>query len=280
MLINKYKINLSTLPSGTTATTINIPLNMEYQVVDNAELVDRVFVKTEVDKSINPIYDYEKVRFIPVNENDLPIDSITYSLSLDGNNTYGSIGFDNNDIRYGKESFKQSFLNLSFYDSPNRLTQNLISNVTLYSKLSSDDYHGNYNQPNVGRPIPAADITLKFEVVNPLFFPLNESEGYHLYDYKSELSVDESKFLYMRATFKNAKDGTQTNLMVNSVVQPIDLLVNDLYTKYELFRTETDFYYKIIDNWVGNDPLNSGSTNNVINVNNSVKINLYKINVI
>jgi len=46
--------------SGATATTINIPINMEYQLIDQSELIDRVFVSTEVENSINPIMERPK----------------------------------------------------------------------------------------------------------------------------------------------------------------------------------------------------------------------------
>jgi len=81
----------------------------------------------------------------------------------------------------------------------------------------------------------------------------------------------------MRATFKNAKDGKQTNLMVHSTAKPIDMLVNDLYTKYELFRDNTGYYYRIIDNWDGNDTSNSNVTNNVTYNSGNILVNLFKI---
>jgi len=114
MFVNQYKINLATLLSGTTATTINIPVTMEYQLVDQAELVDRVFVKTETEKAINPIIDYEKIRFLPISSNQINIPRITYLVDLSGATTYGAIGFTDEDIISQKESFKQTFLNLNF----------------------------------------------------------------------------------------------------------------------------------------------------------------------
>ena len=66
MFVNNYKINISTISTGTTATTINIPINMEYQMIDQSELVERVFVDVETEKAINPIIDYERVRYLPL----------------------------------------------------------------------------------------------------------------------------------------------------------------------------------------------------------------------
>lgn len=282
MFVNKYQINLTTLPVGTTATTINIPLNMEYQLVDQAELVDRVFVQTEVKKCINPIYDYEKVRFIPVqfSANTIPINTISYVLDMDGATNYGDIGFVDDDVKYLKESFKQTFIYLAFYDTPSRMTQKLISFVTLFTKLGGNDLNTDPNLGGLGTPKPVHDIQLNFDVANPVLFPFMESEGYHLYDFKDELAIGESKVLYMRASFKNAKDGKETNLMVTSAPQNIDVLVNELYTKFELFRTNTGFYYRIVDNWVGNDPDNTNVINNVTYGTDNITIKLYKIKAI
>ena len=73
MFVNRYQINVNTYSSGATDSYFNIPITMEYQIVDQTELVKRVFVDVETEKAINPIVDYEKVRFMP--------------LDMQGNNT-------------------------------------------------------------------------------------------------------------------------------------------------------------------------------------------------
>lgn len=269
MTFVKYQINLSTLQSGTTATTINIPINMEYQLVDQSELIERVFVKTEVEKAINPILDYEKVRFLPLDLQKNDINKVTYNLNLSGATNYGAIGFSNDDILLQKNTYKQTFLNLSFYDTDNPLTQKLITNITIYPSLTSSDL-----LPN-GQPKPSSLIGLNFVLSNPILNPKGASEGYHLYDYKDELKIDESKYLYMRGTFKNAKTGKSTNLMVESAPDKIDNLVHKLYTRYKLLRTTTGYYYQIDDSYHGNTGITG--TNNVSYITNNVTVNLYQI---
>jgi len=259
----KYQINLSTIASGTTATTINIPIMMEYQLVDQSELIDRVFVDVEVEKSINPILDYEKVRFLPVDSNNTHIDNLFYSIDLDGQTTYGGIGFSDDDIKFDKNNFKESFLNLSFYDTDNPLTQNLVSNITIFSRITHSDLLSN------GQPKPVNQIPLIFTLSNPILNPRGFSEGYHIYDYKDEIKIGDSKYLYMRGSFKNAKTGKSINLMVQSAGATIDDLVNLLYTRYRLTRTNTGFYYEI-----------DSSYNNQTNVTystNNVTVSLYQI---
>jgi hypothetical protein len=269
MSVNKVKINISTLSGTTTATTINIPFRMEYQLVDQAELIQDVFVETEVEKAINPIIDYDKVRFLPINSNNQPIDKLIYNLDLLGNKNYASIGFTNNEIEAEFNSFKQTYLSLLFYDTDNALTQNLISSITLFSTLTQADL-----TPS-GKPKSADEIGLTFIVENPIINPRGNAEGYYIYDYKSELEIDGFKYLYMRASFKNAKTGKNTNLMVKQEATTIDKLVNQLYTRYKLIRTNTGYYYQLDTTYNGNNVVGS---NNVTTNSNSATINLYQIN--
>jgi hypothetical protein len=285
MFANKYTINLTTMDTGTTATTITVPIFMEFQNVDNAELIERVFVETEVEYAINPIIDYEKVRFLPLDLSNNHVDRIKYDIYLfdsTGNykGFYGDIGFNDDDIKFRKQSFKKTFLNLSFYDSDNPLTQNLVTYMTLYSELNSSDLLQPPVPPNTipGTPKPAVQIPVNFVVENPLLNPMGFAEGYHIYDYKSSLNIGTQKYLYMRASFRNAKTGKNVNLMVKNAAQPIEKLVHELYTRYVLVRTPTGFYYKIDDTYDGNaiSGVPSGP-NNVLYTTNTCTVTLYEI---
>lgn len=284
MFVNRYQINLSTIATGTTATTINIPVNMEYQLVDQAELIQRVFVEKEVENAINPILDYEKVRFLPLDLSGNHVDKITYSLNMSGATTYGQLGYSNDDIKFQKNSFKESFLNLAFYDTDNPLDQRLIANITLFAQLKSVDLLPSVAQQIIvygsqigtpGQPKPANQIPLTFVLENPIINKRGFAEGFHLYDYKDEFEIGGFKYLYMRASFKNAKNGKTTNLMVQNAPASIDNLVHLLYTRYKLIRTNTGFYYQIDDTYHGL----TGNTgpNNVSYLGNDVTVNLYQI---
>lgn len=275
LFANKYKINLSTLATGTTATTINIPITLEYQLVDQAELIERVFVDIETEKAINPILDYEKVRFLPIDSNGIHINKITYNLNmlLSGTTTlgatnYASVGFSDDDIKFERNNFKETFINLSFYDTDNALTQRLISNITVFSEIKDTDLLPIGTLIGIpGQPKPANQVWLTFTLSSPILNPRGFSEGYHLYDYKDEYKINGNKYLYMRASFKNAKTGKNINLMVEKTPYPIDQLVNKLYIRYELKRTTTGFYYEIDNTY----------SSNVSYVTNNVTINLYQI---
>jgi hypothetical protein len=286
MFVNSYQINLTTLSTGTTATTINLPVSLEYQLVDQEELVQTKFVDVEVKKNINPIIDYEKIRFIPLDLNDNEIEKIIYEVAFISGTTYGNIGFTDDDIRLRRENFKQSFLNLNFYDSDNPLTQNLITNITLYSRLKSSDLIGfDSSSGSIGNPKPANEIEVEFVLENPTFIRNGNHQGFFIYNYKDILNVGEETFLYMKATFNNAKNGKSTNMMVKDTPQEIDLLIHEQYTRYKLFRTTDGYYYKIDNQYQGNDlenenPLPNNVTYTTNENLNSVRVDLYEIQTI
>jgi hypothetical protein len=272
--MEKYQIKLI---NTVTASTINIPLVMQYQFAGQSELIDRVFVDTETQNAINPIIDYDKTRYIPLDLNNNQIDKISYIINLTGATTYDSIGFTDDDIKFQKSNFKQTFLRLSYYDTDNPMTQRLITSQTIFSRLTPNDllpFNTTLGLP--GQPKPANQIPLVFTLENNLFNPRGFLEGYYLYDYKDILNVGDFRYLYMKASFNNAKDGLSTNLMVKSTPQSIDKLIRETYTRYKLFRTQTGYYYQIDNTYQGNGP---ATTNNVSYTQNpsQVTINLYKI---
>jgi hypothetical protein len=270
MFANSFKINLNTIGSASTLT-FNIPMSLESQIVDQGELVERVFVDVEMKKAVNPIIDYEKVRLSPI-KNDNQINKVVYKLNLFSGMTYGSVGFTDDDIKFKKESFKQTYLELAFYDSDNPMSQNLVSFVTLFSKLKLSDLQAT---GNIGIPKPANQIDLTFELENELTNPLGITEGYYLYNYKDELLLNVPKYLYMRANFRNAKTGRITNLMVKDTALPIDELVHELYTRYILVRNNNGYYYTIDDSYQWKT---TGTPNNVEYTSDLVTITLFEVN--
>lgn len=268
MYVNKIKITLDSL-SGKTDTYINIPLIQDSDLTGKAELIEDVFVKSETAKAINPIIDYDLVRFVPTNSNGSIMNKLRYVLDLSGNKTYGSIGFTDDDIKFEKNNFTNSFLNLNFYDSDNVLEQNLISFTTIFCVLDQTDLVQANGDIGLGIPKPANEIYLYFDLDNPLINQKGLSEGYHLYDLKSSLEIGESRPLYMRASFKNAKTGKSTNMMNIDALLPIDQVMTKLYTKYIMYRTTSGYYYKLDATYSNNVSVDSTSTN----------INLYQIQV-
>jgi hypothetical protein len=283
MYVNRFKINLTTLTSGTTATTVNVPIFLDYQLVDNAELIDRVFVETQTENAINPILDYERVRFMPLNANNDSLKKLIYELYMfDGNNNYttflNGIGFVYDDVKYRKNSYTNSFLRLSLYDTDDPLVQNLVGYMTLYCELNSIDLNtGATMNGSIGTPKPIDQIPINFVLENPTVNKRGNAEGFHLYYYKDVLNIGDTKYLYMKASFMNAKTGKSKNLMVTSSPQAIQDLVHQLYVRVKISRTTSGYYYQLDNTYNGNNP-NNTSANNVSYTNNGeVYIRFYEV---
>ncbi len=267
-MVNKIKINLNTLDVNSTASTINIPIVLDYQFVGQSEVIEKEFIEKEVKNATNPIIDYDKVRLTPIDNNGNPIVLIRYNLNLLGAVTYGAIGFTDDDIKFRKEAFNQTFLNLSFYDTGNPLTNSLVSNITLFTHLRPIDFNQIGSSGQLGQVKSANEINLNFDVENQITNPYGLSEGYYLYNYK--FNPTPPTYLYMKASFKNAKTGISLNLTTKSSASSIDMLVKDIYTRYKLVRTNFGYYY-IIDNTY---------SNNITYGPNNVVVNLYQIQVL
>lgn len=142
MFVNKYKIRL-----GKESKFLNFPITLSHSTVGQSDMIEDKFIKVETDKAINGIVDHEKVRLTPIQKNE-KINRVDYSLNLlkggsfPSLTSYGSEGFVNDDIKFKRNNFKKSFLNLSFYDSDVPTNQNYLGNVTLFSKLSRFDING------------------------------------------------------------------------------------------------------------------------------------------
>ena len=284
MSVNKIKIRINDLDDK---NFIKIPIDMEFSSVDQYDVVNRDFINVETEKSINPIVDYEKVRFSPLNNNGDVIEDLFINLEfLDDNGTmlsntsYGNIGFNDDDIRFRKNKFLNSFLRLSFYDSDIMTNQNLVSFLTIYSKITKDVIRPLTNpdtgQPYTfggGLPVSANDFPVKFKLSNPITKPEEFAEGFYLYHFKSDITLNsvEPKELYMRAEFNNAATGKITKFITTSDILPIDLLIDKLHTRYLLTRTSTGFYYTVDNTYMENT--------NITETDTGLTLNLYEIQV-
>jgi hypothetical protein len=295
MLVDRYQVKIPRIDSS--ATTINVPIDLTPQMVDQSEIVNREFVSVEVDNAINPTLDYEKVRFLPadifpnatattVNPANVDVmqqviykisllDSTTgtyFSNNLNGT-TYADAGFSDDDLRYRKNKLTKSFLQLSFYDSDIVTDQRLVASMSINPNITSTDI-----QPK-STIYTVADKQLEFRLRNPLTDDEAFGEGFFVYYFKDEVDINLPEFLYMRATFNNAKTGVATGLMVDGGSVPaIDELVGQLHTRYVLHRTVTGYYYAIDDEFGVTPP----TPNNVVynTITQSVTINLYEVNVL
>lgn len=250
---------------------IKIPISMDFNTMGQYETVNDKFISVETEKAINPIVDYEKVRFTPilysedlssiVEANDMIIK--LHFLGDDGNmiidTKYSDIGFSSDDITYRKNRFTNSFVNMNFYDSDITTNQNLISNTTIFSKISIYDTV----------PVKVTTLPVRFILNNPIRKPKGFAEGYYVYNFKSELIAP--RVLYMRASFNNASTGVSTIFTSVNDTLPITEIMSKLHVKYVLTKTDSGYYY-MIDNTYNN-------TTNVTETSEGITLNLYEIQV-
>jgi hypothetical protein len=283
MLVNNYKINLN--DAAISGATLYIPLNMTFDYVDKEEIINNNFVSKEMEKAINPIIDYEKVRYSLINNLGINLNNIVYDLNFlnsNGNmlnNTFLSdIGFVNDDVKFRKSNFKESFLRLNFFDSDSPTNQKLLFFITIFCKLNKNNIY-QFGNINYGLPLDVSIFPLKFILNNPETNPEGFAEGFYLYHFKDNVND-----IFMQAQFNNAKTGKITNFVTTNQPQTIDNLKNFLYTKYKLIRNQTGFFYEVDNNYstnvlytsdVDEDGNGIGGT-----IDGGVKIKLFELNVI
>ncbi len=222
-----------------------------------------------MENAINPIIDYEKVKFKPTFNNE-NINSLTYYLYLNGTvspSTLDQLGYGYNDVQYNLNSFKTSFLRLYFYDSNITTDQNLIFILDLFPEIYEEDKIdlGNFD---LGKVKPLNQISSKLQSYNGNKFLDRSSDGYNIFYFKNIVTLQNSLELFMRAEFFNAKTGIITNLMTIGTSVDITNLTDNLFTKYTLERNELGNIYRL-------DTSQQNVSYNVSNKN--YEINLYRI---
>lgn len=282
MNVNKITINLKSLNSET-GTTINIPIGNDFQLVDQEDIIESKFIQNEINKSINPILDYDKIRFKPISSNSQPTEHITYNVHfLNATNQfnpysyYGEIGFNDSDIKFRKKGFTDTFLRLNFYDTDITTNQRLLSFITLFTKINQSDISDGSTTP-WGTITPVNNLKIQFNLGDNLLDRSLNGEGFFIYYYKDEVTQNSPKELYMRAEFNNARTGKITNLMsTSSTNNRIDQLItttqgniptNNIFTKYILKNINEQYYYELDNTYSTNIQL----------INNNYTVDLYQI---
>ena len=296
MLVNRYQIRLPEPTS--TGVTINIPIDMTFQLVDQSEIIERDFVKNEVEAAINPIFDYEKVRFEPARNISAnfrtPTPIVVYALNFLSGSTqpptsyyqnqsqnietvYENIGFTNDDIKFRKSGLVKSILRLEFYDSDILTNQRLLFFLNIRPKVTATDV----SPPSINTPYvqdyKANRKVVRFDLSDTSLNRNGNSEGYNIYSYKDEVEINLPKEVYMRAIFNNAKTGTRTRFMTEyntpNISWPIDQFMSKIFTKYVLHKTVLGYYYAIDTNY-------SSNISTIPNTPNTYLVNLYEAAVI
>jgi len=251
--MKKIKINLRDL--GADNSNIKIPLGNKFQPIDTSEIAENKFVEDEVNAAINPIQDFEKMRFIPfsgfteiiINVKDTGVTPLTYD----------TFGYSNEDLKFRRNRFINSFVKLDFYDTPNPTNQKLAFQIIIFNQLNKDqrDINGELLNVNI--------MPITYRLVDPIKIRNGVSEGFYIYWLNNPLESYPTNF-YMYATYNNANDGIVTNLVSYDAPVAINGYNDINYMKYTLSNVNNLREFSI-DN-----------TNRVISFNNNqIIINLY-----
>ena len=198
-----------------------------------------IFTNEIKNKIIPPFVDMEKIMYEPTLSSigDTAVEEIIFNLNLRTReadkswsirrngwwnefpgghftsikkaDTITHLGFTDDDIRYQSMKVKKSFLRLSFYDSDNPLTQQLLYYSTIF--LDSGDLFGKYIKAS-GTPRTDA-IKCSFSVKSR-YNTEKSSEGFYLYLFPSETPIDAPpKDIYMKVEFNHAGYGRTLQML-------------------------------------------------------------------
>ena len=202
----KTKINLSDLNSD--GSTNILMGNLFYPNPNHGEELLQ-----EVDKLskeyINKHIDYEKLKVYPkVSEtnNDI-LEYICFKLHLYENNmwdintsTIDKIFITDNDIETRSNKIDKTFIRLSFYDSDDLNTQNLL----YYSTIFLDSYDLFWNYIN---GLNSTELPIEFKTINLTTTNKNKSsDGFYIYLFKEDLKNNLST-IYLKVELNNAANG-------------------------------------------------------------------------
>ena len=226
MSVSKVQIPLRDI--NISGTSINIPLFLSFMPVDNTELIETKFIDDEVDKVINPIIDYQKLRFhladnkanwdivpkIKINLNffiptptGIPANPFTYDYAnpttYDGPGTYGDIFFQYDDIFCRTDRLMNSFLRLTFFDSPDTNTNVLLFYTDIFTQIEKDQM----NEWNF--VLSPEQCPVSFVLGDSVLEPDTIHEGFYLYWFKDlvDNSPNGEYEMYMTMVYNNAGNG-------------------------------------------------------------------------
>ena len=250
---------------------------LDFMPVDNGELIETKFIDDEVDKAINPIVDYKKVRFFPANEewdiipkfkinlNFYTISSINNnsaayanSPSFDGAASYADLGFSFDDLFCRAERVMNSFLRLNFYDGPESNTNNLVFFNDIYTQIGKDQKN------EFGFLLPTTQCPISFMLGDSVLEPEEVHEGYYSYWFQDlvDNAPNQEYELYMSAVFNNATNGESIVMYSTKTVDYTNIVLSEImgpggtfYLKVT-FRNHNGIYKYKFEPVIQQTPLN------------------------
>ena len=234
---------------------VSVPIAEDFATNAFAEDAFNSFAESRKNGAVNKIVDYEKMKFTPCyrgsNGKIQLYNSIKFNINLrdrkgsedwtvndenywfayntisqsgrlkktnknvSGADIISSLDFEDNDIYYQKNKVKNTFLRVSFYNSNDRKTQQLLYSTKLY--LNSGRLYGKYIKDVENRPESKGMVVDDWGLgENGLYVDFtcsssydtgNTSEGFYLYLFPSNLDKETGGTIYMKAELNNSKYG-------------------------------------------------------------------------
>lgn len=159
----------------------------------------------------------------------------------------GNIGFDDDDINSQAMSLQQSFLRISFYDTPYRGNQNLLFYNAIF--FDANKAYSKYVKAVAQKQIESDYSTYQWPSGNPLrlgatfnvyskYNASGSSEGFYLYLFKGVVEGKQPTTIYMKVEFNHAKYGKTVPFILpmdtdGAVISPISKKFPINYYKIE-----------------------------------------------
>lgn len=254
----KYKINLATLITGGT-----IPINIGEHftpILDQDLLIKNNLTEDVIDTYI----DYEKIKITPtyyVNNEPKTVKSITFTPNFFINNSWttggtslSDIGYDKYDVSNNRMCLSKTFIRLSFYDTDNLKTQNLLYFSNIF--IDSGKLFGDYISNKIFE-----DLSLKFTVENPNLQFNKSSEGFNIYLFKDDLKKNEIKTIYLKVEYNNALNGVVSLFLKNHPTTPNGYTIlnikENMFIKINIkYEQSINEYVYFFDDEYSNDNIN------------------------
>ena len=245
----KYKIKID--KENVDNNYINIIIDELFS--PNADQYTKIEDKFDIEAMnvINPIIDYEKVRLSPIvsggtynNVNSIKFNLIFY---INNNWTTGTtdisqVGFDIDDVLNRRQQLEKTFLRLSFYDSDDLKTQNLLFYSTIF--IDSGNLYGEYIN---GATI--SDLKMEFKIENPkISTNIKSFEGFYIYLFKDDIPKNQIKTIYMKIEYNSALNGKTSLFLKNRSISTNGFNLNDL--KSNMFLPINVTYNTILNKYV------------------------------
>ena len=222
---------------------------------------------------------------------------------MNSSNLLGYLGFTDEDVYNQKNRVKKTFIRLSFYDSENPLTQNLLYYSTIFldsgelfgrfvkrkARLMDEDpaYNEAYD-PVVWSPTAKTDVESAVTsqlTVNDEYDFTKSGEGFNLYLFREDAPVDENdpQDIYMKVEFNHAGFGRTVPLIMwpkNIIGQPETLTVENylknLYIRVRIALSDRGYVYSFPDAVSSENEEAGGRRNGIVWENERLVLNLFE----